>query len=1519
MNIFKKRSIWVLIAIYTAFWLAASIVAGFILDGYKNTINSTLNILDYRTETLDTGEKIDSEYYKSAYVKKDANGISLTETDENGYEHQIYDDAALREASLAKADEVQREGATLLWNTSNGLPLKSGNKVSLFSHSSVDYVYSGSGSANARTNGAPTMKTALEAAGLSVNPTLWDFYKSGDGSSYQRTDRRKINEVPWSKYSSTVTDSFSQYGDAAIVVLSRRLGEGSVASGGALDATQTSADTASGDYFDMSSQEIKMLEEVIAAKKNRTFGKVIVLLNTPTALNFTDLMKYREDIDSCMWIGQGGWEGLNEVGRILAGTSVPSGHLPDTFAYSGMSAPAAVNSNYSYYTNANDVGLKNIGWQGTYLVYAENIYVGYKYYETRYEDAVLGRYNAGGTAGAVASAKGWSYGEEVAFPFGYGASYTQFAYSDFNCEAKGDDYEVTLTVTNTGESSGAEAVQVYIQKPYTEKEGVEQAAVNLCGYAKTAVLAPGASEEVTIAVDGSAFRTYDAEDKKTYIYEAGDYYITAAEDAHAAVNHILAAKGKTPANTNGVMDAAGNADLVWHTYNANEDDEKFSESEFTSNPITNRLDEADWNKYSHSDGTKVTYLSRKDWQNTYPTAMPQLSITQEMASDLGWNKEVEADPADTMPLYEQPRQFNLIDLKGQDYDHSAWEQLLNQLSLEEQIELLGNAYHGTVTVASINKPKDVAEDGPMGVRKQYKTSSEYTLSFPSNVLLAASFNDRLAEEVGELLGEDMLHAGVHGLYGPSANLHRTVYGGRSFEYYSEDGFLSGMMAKAQVIGIQSTGCYVNMKHYALNDQETNRYGVAIWANEQSIREIYLTAFEFASAEADLTGIMSSFTRVGAVWSGANKGMMTDILRGEWGFEGFVVSDCAWRDYMGVVDGVMAGNDCILDEGTDLAAYREAETNATVAQAMRESTHRILYVIVNSNAMNSFSANTQIIPIRVWWQNLVLGVQIGFGVLTAAAVCMAVLSFVFHDKLQRQELQKAEEKNALGGTIKENDPDRVYASGRFDGSEEENSGDLAPEESFDGGSGGQPARPRMPKKRIIQIAVAVVLAAAIVITAIAVPLALGSSDPQENISGTGDVSENPDDSSSSGSSGGLGDELEGDLVRYIFEAETPFSVEGTNTELRFDTEGKTLEDTNNPSGGAFVSRLTSEGTAILTYKVHAESNTRAVLSLCFGRTGVERSLSAIFNITVNGQPCTPAQEVVFGKYENVQYYDWQEKEVAIVDLQAGDNTIVFTKNTSGLNFDYFALASAVELSEAEEQCQHVYTEYTVVTMPTSASTGTATASCEKCRQVAEIPLPVLSEENGYECKVTVESGETTFGQADYTYRPESGGTVSFHSWLLPTGTVYTQKFEAENGTMGGSAKASADASAMNPSGGQYCGNISANQSSVTITIDSDREADVLLRMCIGTRNDKDITFDKITLTVNDAAAELPSDLVIKYVNSSFNWYNWNEYDIAVIHLKEGKNVITFANDSGTFSNIDYFTLIGTAQTNWYSEE
>lgn len=1499
MSIFTKKSAWALLSVYMCLWLVIVMVAGGILDGYKNVINATLGLTGYRTETIVT-EGEDLEYFKSNFVQRDEDGNVIYTTDEDGYVHELYDDVALRAAALEKANQVQREGTTILWNSDkNGLPLSEGDKVSLFSHSTVDWVYSGGGSGGARTSGASDMKKALTNAGLSVNNTLWDFYKSGAGKDYIRTDRFTINEVPWSKYTDAVNNSFASYGDAAIIVLSRKAGEGSVAQGGAFDVTQTEADTPSGDYYDMSAQERKMIEEVVALKKAGVFKKVVVLLNTATDMWLAPLMAFKNDIDCCMWVGQTGYQGLNEVGNILVGKSIPSGHLVDTFLYNTQSNPVFANSVASMYSNAKSFELMNLGYQAMYVTYAEGIYVGYKYYETRYEDAVIGRGNATSTAGAVNSTSNWVYSEEVAFPFGYGASYTTFEYSNYDVTVNEDgDYQVTLTVKNTGSAKGADAVQIYVQKPYTSYDrmwGIEEASVNLAGYAKTKRLNPGESVDVTIIVRADAFKTYDANNKKTYIREKSEgidaYYITAAQNAHEAVNNILAAKGYSPANTNGVMDAEGNTNLV-KRYDFDKDDfETFSTSEVTGNPITNRFDNADWNKYEGKTEDNVTYLSRNNWQATYPTTTTKLTMNQTIADETRWNQPITANPDDKSPTFGAAHLFNLIDMRGLDFDDPLWNDLLNQLTIDEMITFLGSGYHGMKDISSIAKPADVTKDGPLGVRMKYLTnSSEYTLSYPSTVILAASYNDKLAEEVGELMGEDMMHAGVTGIYAPGANIHRSTYSGRNYEYYSEDGFISGMMVKAQVTGIQSKGCYVVIKHIVLNDQETNRHGINTWVNEQAIREIYLPAFEYITTEGTCTGMMSGFNRVGTKWSGAHKGLLTDVLRGEWGYEGFVISDCAWREFMDVEDGLLAGNDCVLDT-IDPSNYSQVKGNATLENAIREATHRVLYVVANSNAMNGFSSNTKVYEVKEWWQLLVEDIQKGVMIATAIVILITIAIFIIS--------------GAHGG--------------------------------FSYGGHGVPT-----------IIICFIVSIAILVGSVVGPIVLadgpldlsgllggdtgdGTEDDgttDETPDGGSDDGENPDDGTGEGEGGGeevdppkqpsLKDELGDNLTDYYFEAECAEIVAANAAVGKGVEAGKTLSEVNNPSGGGYVYNLSKAGDATITFKVNASADGKAVLSLRMGLTTVERKLSDLFMITVNGKEISYSADLTFGIYEKVKYFDWTELEVAIIDLKAGDNVIELTKTSKGMNFDRITLTSAQTLMDSREVgVGHTYGEWELLDAPTVEKAGKACSYCLTCRNFKTEEIPAISEANGYKKTVKTAATETTFGEASWTYTIGESN-FNFDTLLYPDGAK-SFVFEAEKSEFTGDAKRYNDAT-CDASGNAYLGKLAGSTWTVTFNVQSDKNCQALLLVRVGRRNDRSVSMtDGKILTVNGTEVEIPDSVIFPQIESESKYLNWEEFEVVVVDLVVGNNVITLSNNKKAFTNIDYFRFVTAGELSWYVEE
>ena len=950
---------------------ALAILSG-ILAVLMTAIVVLVSLFDQTIYTL-----LGSSYYKV---------VDNTEEDEAVYYSSAYVSDADRDAvAQDTAAEVEAEGAVLLLNKNETLPLASGSSVSLFSHSSVDPVYGGTGSGATDADAAVSLRYGLESVGFSVNPTLWAFYLTGDGSGYERTydalfvnGEYSINEVPWDVYTDEVLESVADYGDAAIVVISRVGGESADL------PVDDCVDGEDGNYLSLSDEEKDMFANLAQMKAEGTVRSIVVLINSANALEVDFL--YNEDyaIDACLWIGDVGQTGMEAVAQILCGDVTPSGHLADTYCLDNLTSPAMANFTPSIYTNADEVDLDTSDSNAIYyLTYAEGIYVGYRYYETRYEDTVMGTGNT----------EGYDYSADVAFPFGYGLSYTEFKWSDMSVayDEEADQYLVTITVTNTGRTySGKDVVEIYAQSPYTDYDveyGVEKSSVVLCGFAKTDTLSPGESQTLEIAVDRSDLASYDAYGAGTYIFEPGDYYLTAATDAHNAVNNILTAKGYT---TNDGMDEAGDSRLVYG-WTEEEWDDSYSVSA-NGTEIVNQFDNADLNLYD--DGAQgITYLTRSDWTGTFPTAVT-LSITDQMAEDLADRVyEVGSDTATEMPTTEADNGLSLIDLRGVDFDDPLWDDLLDQMTYREMANIVGNAFHRTMPATSINLPGTLDENGPSGLTASLLMTELDVTGFPSEDVMAATWNLELMYRVGEAFGEDCLANGYSGLYGPGANTHRTPYDGRNFEYYSEDGFLAGQMATTEVAGIASKGIYVMLKHCALNETESNREGLGTWANEQSIREIYLKAFQSALEDNESCGIMSAFNRFGTTWAGAHEGLLQNVLRGEWGAKGiFITDNTGFNSYMDGVAGVMAGS-TMYDAMAKMqytALMSDGEGDAAVTAALREAMHYNLYTIVNSAAMNGIASGDEIRLTTPLWLTICRVLMVLFLASFAGSVVMYVL-------------------------------------------------------------------------------------------------------------------------------------------------------------------------------------------------------------------------------------------------------------------------------------------------------------------------------------------------------------------------------------------------------------------------------------------------------------------------------------------------------------------------------------------------
>lgn len=1019
------RSVWVMLTVLFALFTIFFGVAMSVAVKNSSPINKTFGINPVKRVEL--GDNEDTNHYPSKFEQKDASGNTMFYTDTTGVKHAVYDNDAMRENSERVSERVAVEGSVLLWNNKNALPLASGSGVSFFGIGQRFYTFTGLGSGYVEVEPPRSLADAVKARGLVPNTVLADKYATLDAKKYGLKNSLAggdknflpsfgVNEAPWSEIG-TVAGASIKADDAAVMIISREAGEDK-------DITTSLSDSFVGgdkNYLELTVEEANVLENLKELKTQNKLKNIVLMLNTANPMQFKEIKNEKYGIDACVWIGTGGTMAYEQIADILAGHDdyAVSGHAPDTLLIDNRSEPSFANfGDYTWAQYSNglpDLDKEYEHFNQThnlkYIAYQEGIYVGYRYYETRYEDYVLDRFGAADKAGATVGTA-WNYGNEVAFPFGYGLSYTEFERSkpDFAYDKQADGYIVAVTIRNKGDKySGKDTLQVYLQKPYTEYDNndghrIEKAAVELVGFAKTDLLKVGdPAQTVTVAVDKEALRTYDAYGKKTYILEKGDYYLAVGTDAHDALNNILAAKGYTPENTSGRMDKAGDADMAYKIHIEADDFETYSQNE-SDVAITNRFNDADLNLYG---GTKneqpVKYLSRASWDTTFPATYVKLKcVNEKMVRDMQYGHAAEKRVGDIAPVYgtqtSEYGRLNLAMMTELEYDNPLWSDLLNQMTYEEQSNMASLGYLFFAGAKSVDAPGGMAADGPAGVKRSDGTG----FGIPSAVIMAATFDTALVQELGDALAHEAMHLGYSLIYAPGANIHRSHYGGRNFEYFGEDGFLSGKMLGAEVKGIQDRGIMVMTKHFAFNDQERNRYGVATFFNEQSAREVYLRPFEIAVREYDMRGVMASFNRIGCTWSGAHKGLLTDVLRGEWGFTGIVETDaCSQWAYHQIDDNakaeaLIAGVDMWMTSGSK-EFFDGSKDNPTVMLALREACHRILYTQLHSAAMNGMSVNTRIIPVTPWWQKLLTSLTAVFGVFAGACLIMAVLSFVFSSK------------------------------------------------------------------------------------------------------------------------------------------------------------------------------------------------------------------------------------------------------------------------------------------------------------------------------------------------------------------------------------------------------------------------------------------------------------------------------------------------------------------------------------------
>lgn len=945
------------------------IALGFSVAAFRfaPVINTALNISTSKLVQKEEGDIEIPTYFESDYA---ADTNNPTE-----------DEIAKKNADVAAfVEQEEEEGAVLLKNDNNALPLSSSERsVNLFGRATIDpyrKATSGGGSGGTRID----YLTALEEEGFTFNQTLLNAYRN-DSSPKRDATGRVIGESPLSIYTQEVRDSFSG-SDVAIVILSRVGGE---------NTDLYTNDSEGISQLALHKDEKDMLEMIKSYKDNRTFKKVIALINSSHPMEVHWFDDY--GIDAALWIGgPGNSTGFRGVADLLTGEATPSGKLVDTYATNSLSAPATVNFGDFTYTNPDAVAAgmsDNVSEGQYYVVYQEGIYVGYKYYETRYEDVILDQGNADANVGLWASqGNSWDYADEVAYPFGYGLSYTTFAQTMDETVDNGDGtMTVRGTVTNTGTKfAGKSVVELYAQTPYGtyEKENnVEKSAVQLVGFTKTDVLKPGESTDYEITIDKYLLASYDYTNAKTYIMSEGDYYLAIGDDVHDALNNILAAKG-----AGGMEDAAGNpvSGDADKTYRWSEEFDAETYSYTDHSQVTNRLDTADLNYWIENG---VTYLSRSDWKNTYPVSAVKITATPDMIAEL-CNGHYEK-PADAPSVFDVkmgiPAGIKLADMYGVPFNDPLWDTFIAQMTLPELLTVIFDSM-GLAETVSINAPETENTDGPDGIAGN---------GYVNEIVAASTWNLDMIAKRGYFMGEDaLLSHSAQQAWCPGVNTHRTPFGGRNFEYYSEDATLAYLMSAVQTKEMEAKGVSVAPKHFFANDQETHRVGVATFGNEQGFREIQLRAFEGAFVKGGATSTMTCFNRIGLTWIGHFSGVQENLLRGEWGFVGIITTDASGlNSYMHSVDTLMNGTDIFNATRGAAGDQRTIEINAAISgnddgaivEQLQEIAHRIYFTYAHTNLMNGLSTAYDVVSVTPWWQPVIIVINC---VLGAVAVTFCVI-------------------------------------------------------------------------------------------------------------------------------------------------------------------------------------------------------------------------------------------------------------------------------------------------------------------------------------------------------------------------------------------------------------------------------------------------------------------------------------------------------------------------------------------------
>ena len=1015
----KKKSgrrVWRGVTTATASLLALSVCASTVVDGFRTDIDKFLGTKSTKLVTEDS-DGTDLYTFKSDYT-------STTEL-----LHGIQD----------VGERMSEEGSVLLKNN-GALPLTKDEtqKITLLGFSSYYPVQGGDmGSSLVENTGTDAdtvdMVGAFKAKGFGLNQTVADMYEAlkptyksevqswGGTVEYNHITAPSTTGVFSSKEPSQAAMDSQDAGwkdsmndnNVMIVTIARSASEnGSYNPGTAgVDPTQNLNQT---DPLGLSDDERDLINAAVTAKAANG-GKVIVLLNNASAMEVQEI-EDNVGVDAILQVGLPGGYGFYGVADILSGDVNPSGHLTDTYAVKNANSPAAQNFGDLQWTNANpDIKMNDA------IVEAENIYIGYKYYETRYFDTVMNQGNASSTVGS-STGSAWNYDDEVTYPFGYGLSYTTFTQTldDLHVDLENETVTAKVTVTNTGSVAGKDVVQLYVSLPYTDydkEHGVEKAAVQLLDYGKTAELAPGASETVTITADMQNMASWDstadnaAGTKGCYILDAGDYWFTIGNGAHEAVNNVLAAEGQS---------VDGSADKAKSWTLDSFDDTTFATTK-NGTAVENQLADMDINSWLP--GT-ATYMTRSDWEGTFPKTYKNLTASDEMLDILDNDiYEINANGDPSTVTFGADNGLTLADLKGvSDINDERWDMLMDEITLEECMIRTGFGGTSTKVIESIMSPETIQNDGPNGIYSyplgQYANTDASTgdpcvvdandpnLTYKmgtmvNETVIAQTFNKDLAADYGRVIGNYSLWANTTIFWGIGTNLHRLPYNARNHEYYSEDAVLTAGQGTAYAAAAMEYGVIIAPKHLAFNDTEINRTGVSVFMTEQQARENELRGTQGIVENAHVLGVMTAYNRVGITQDNAHTGLTKNILRNEWGFQGLISEDFIQdANYVVLKEAVLNGVTMSCNTGDNtMAAVSEkypywtveaVSQDTTMMTALKQAMKYQNYALANSNAMDGMASNTKLVSVRTWYDNALTAVQIVFAALTVLAAAMYVL-------------------------------------------------------------------------------------------------------------------------------------------------------------------------------------------------------------------------------------------------------------------------------------------------------------------------------------------------------------------------------------------------------------------------------------------------------------------------------------------------------------------------------------------------